>query len=209
MHTHTHTHTHTTQHTHTTHTHTYNDVITLQAISNYERAADFHRGEDSVGYVSYLHRNQPIRGPYSTSVQEVKSLNRFCCVCKLVFSLPLPSLLPLPPPSYTSPPSYGPPSSYRSANKCLIKVAHMCATLQQFDKAASLFEEVRVHPPLLFQARNIMCHCFLPSLQIGRNSLENTLLKYGAKDYFFKASICLFCKGPAEAKVCDCVTLPC
>ena len=37
-------------HTHThTHTHKYNDVITLQAISNYERAADFHRGEDSVG----------------------------------------------------------------------------------------------------------------------------------------------------------------
>ena len=46
---------------------------------------------------------------------------------------------------------------------------------------------------------------FLPSSQIGRNSLENTLLKYGAKDYFFKASICLFCKGPVEAKVCDCV----
>jgi len=48
--------------------------------------------------------------------------------------------------------------------------------LQQFDKAASLFEE------------------------IGKNSLENTLLKYGAKDYFFKAAICHFCKSPEEAK---------
>jgi len=83
-----------------------------EAISNYERAADYHRGEDAVG----------------------------------------------------------------SSNKCLVKVAHMCAMLQQFDKAASLFEE------------------------IGKNSLENTLLKYGAKDYFFKAAICHFCKSPEEAK---------
>jgi alpha-soluble NSF attachment protein len=29
-----------------------------------------------------------------------------------------------------------------SANKCLLKVAHMAAMLQQFDKAAGIFEEV-------------------------------------------------------------------
>ena len=36
--------------------------------------------------------------------------------------------------------------------------------------------------------------------QIGKNSLENTLLKYGAKDYFFKAAICKFCISPEEAQ---------
>ena len=81
----------------------------------------------------------------------------------------------------------------------------MCATMQQFDKAASLFEEVWVDPQEFWPLPFSSCHCVLPFSQIGRNSLENTLLKYGAKDYFFKASICLFCKGPAEAKVCDCV----
>lgn len=83
-----------------------------QAIRNYEQAADFYRGEDSVG----------------------------------------------------------------SANKCLLKVAYMSAQLQDFEKAATLFEE------------------------IGRNSLENTLLKYAAKDYFFKAAICRFCRSPYEAR---------
>ena len=32
--------------------------------------------------------------------------------------------------------------SLRSANKCLVKVGHMAAQLQQFEKAALLFEEV-------------------------------------------------------------------
>lgn len=33
---------------------------------------------------------------------------------------------------------------YSSSNKALLKVAHMCATLQKFDKSADLFEEVKV-----------------------------------------------------------------
>jgi len=37
-------------------------------------------------------------------------------------------------------------------------------------------------------------------VQIGKNSLENTLLKYGAKDYFFKASLCKFCISADEAQ---------
>ena len=60
--------------------------------------------------------------------------------------------------------------SNASANKCLTKVAHMSAQLQLFEKAASLFEE------------------------IGKGCLDNNLLKYSAKDYFFKALICWFCK---------------
>ena len=49
-------------------------------------------------------------------------------------------------------------------------------------------------------------------LKVGRNSLENTLLKYGAKDYFFKASICKFCINAESAMVCDwgggCLAMP-
>ncbi|XP_003387270.3 PREDICTED: alpha-soluble NSF attachment protein-like [Amphimedon queenslandica] len=59
--------------------------------------------------------------------------------------------------------------SNASANKCLLKVAHMCATSQNFQKAAELFDE------------------------IGKGCLDNGLLKYSAKDYFFKALLCWFC----------------
>jgi alpha-soluble NSF attachment protein len=83
-----------------------------QAITHYEQAADYYRGEDSTG----------------------------------------------------------------SANRCLLKVAHMSAQMQQFDKAAGIFEEV------------------------GRNSLENNLLRYSAKDYFFKAAICRYCIGVEDVK---------
>ena len=45
----------------------------------------------------------------------------------------------------------------RSANKCLVKVAHMCATMQNFQKAAELFEEVitTVSLVILFTAAKI------------------------------------------------------
>eukprot|EP00731_Ephydatia_muelleri_P027295 Em0019g168a len=58
--------------------------------------------------------------------------------------------------------------STASADKCVLKVAHMAAQLQMFDKAVQIFEEV------------------------ARNSLENTLRKYSAKEYFFKAAVCNF-----------------
>lgn len=83
-----------------------------EAIANYERAADYYKGEDSTG----------------------------------------------------------------SGNKCLLKVAHMCATMQDFSKGASVFEDV------------------------ARSSLDNTLLKYAAKEYFFKAAICHFCMSPQAAQ---------
>lgn len=46
-----------------------------------------------------------------------------------------------------------------------------------------------------------MCSPYLYFCQVGRNSLENTLLKYSAKDHFFKAAICHFCIGAEDAKV--------
>ena len=47
--------------------------------------------------------------------------------------------------------------------------------------------------------------------QVGRNSLENNLLRYSAKDHFFKASICWFCIGVEDVTVREraCVTCVC
>nr|QQY02503.1 alpha-soluble NSF attachment protein [Cryptocotyle lingua] len=59
--------------------------------------------------------------------------------------------------------------SNSSAMKCQLMVAQLCATLGQYSKAADIFEEV------------------------GKASMENKLLKYGAKEHLFKSSICHFC----------------
>ncbi|KFD50722.1 hypothetical protein M514_08378 [Trichuris suis] len=67
--------------------------------------------------------------------------------------------------------------SKSSANKCALKVAQFAAQLLNYKKAASLFEEV------------------------GTYSAENALLKYGAKDHFFKAALCLLCLDVLDGKV--------
>ena len=97
-----------------THSHTI-----AQAITHYEQAADYYKGEDSTGLVIILW--MVVQIPISILI----------CVC-------------------------------RSANKCLLKVAHMAAMLQQFDKAAGIFEEVfvisRVHTHISLSVRNLrMC----------------------------------------------------
>ena len=86
---------------------------------------------------TWVEINQSEDVPYSTSRQEMKSLDTFlvCLQVSVLSSL-----------TFTTS-----PLSWRSANKCLIKVAHMCATMQQFDKAASLFEEVCVVDPQEFR----------------------------------------------------------
>lgn len=56
-----------------------------------------------------------------------------------------------------------------SANKCLLKVAQFAAQLEKYQKAIEIYE------------------------QIGTSSIDNPLLKYGAKDHFFRASICHLC----------------
>lgn len=55
-------------------------------------------------------------------------------------------------------------SSHSSANKCLLKVAHYSAQQENYDKAFMIYEE------------------------IADSSLESPLLKYSAKDYFFRVS---------------------
>ena len=59
--------------------------------------------------------------------------------------------------------------SKTSANKCYLKVAEYAASLEQYDKAIKIFEDV------------------------GAAAADSSLLKYSAKDYFFKALLCHLC----------------
>ncbi|KAM6163508.1 beta-soluble NSF attachment protein isoform 2-T2 [Rhynchocyon petersi] len=67
--------------------------------------------------------------------------------------------------------------SNSSANKCLLKVAAYAAQLEQYQKAIEIYE------------------------QIGTNTMDNPLLKYSAKDYFFKAALCHFIVDELNAKL--------
>lgn len=67
--------------------------------------------------------------------------------------------------------------STSSANKCLLKVATYAAQLEQYQKAIEIYE------------------------QVGTYAMDSTLLKYSAKDYFFKAALCHFCIDVGNAKI--------
>jgi alpha-soluble NSF attachment protein len=56
-----------------------------------------------------------------------------------------------------------------SANKCLLKVAQFAAQLEKYARAIEIYE------------------------QIGTSSIDNPLLKYGARDHFFRAGMCHLC----------------
>uniref|UniRef100_A0A3P9IY62 Uncharacterized protein n=2 Tax=Oryzias latipes TaxID=8090 RepID=A0A3P9IY62_ORYLA len=67
--------------------------------------------------------------------------------------------------------------STSSANKCLLKVATYAAQLEQYQKAIEIYE------------------------QVGTYAMDSTLLKYSAKDHFFKAALCHFCVDTLNAKL--------
>uniref|UniRef100_A0A671VMY8 N-ethylmaleimide-sensitive factor attachment protein, beta b n=1 Tax=Sparus aurata TaxID=8175 RepID=A0A671VMY8_SPAAU len=67
--------------------------------------------------------------------------------------------------------------SNSSANKCLLKVGHYSAQLEQYPKAIEIYE------------------------QVAMSTMDNPLLKYNAKEYFFKASLCHFIVDELNAKV--------
>ncbi|KAG9484328.1 hypothetical protein GDO78_009964 [Eleutherodactylus coqui] len=67
--------------------------------------------------------------------------------------------------------------SNSSANKCLLKVASYAAQLEQYQKAIEIYE------------------------QIGTSTMDNPLLKYSAKEYFFKAALCHFIVDELNAKL--------
>lgn len=69
------------------------------------------------------------------------------------------------------------PPPHSSANKCLLKVAGYAAQLEQYQKAIDIYE------------------------QVGTSAMDSPLLKYSAKDYFFKAALCHFCIDMLNAKL--------
>ena len=56
-------------------------------------------------------------------------------------------------------------------------MARYAAQLEQYEKAISIYEEV------------------------GESCIENTLLKYSAKEYFFRAALCHMCVDLLNAQV--------
>ncbi|NXI68633.1 SNAA protein, partial [Anseranas semipalmata] len=69
------------------------------------------------------------------------------------------------------------PVAPSSANKCLLKVATYAAQLEQYQKAVEIYE------------------------QVGTSAMDSPLLKYSAKEYFFKAALCHFCIDMLNAKL--------
>ncbi|XP_047102083.1 alpha-soluble NSF attachment protein [Schistocerca piceifrons] len=66
--------------------------------------------------------------------------------------------------------------SNSSANKCLLKVAHYAAQLEDYEKAIKIYE------------------------QVAATSLDSSLLKYSAKEYFFRAALCHLCVDVLNAQ---------
>jgi len=66
--------------------------------------------------------------------------------------------------------------SNSSANKCLLKVAQYAAQLENYQKAIQIYE------------------------QVASASLDNSLLKYSAKEYFFRAVLCHMCVDNLDAQ---------
>jgi len=60
-------------------------------------------------------------------------------------------------------------NSSSAAIQCMVKVAQFAAQLEKYDKAIEVYEDV------------------------ARKSLDNSLLKWSVKDYFFRAILCYLC----------------
>lgn len=67
--------------------------------------------------------------------------------------------------------------SNTSANSCLLNVARYAAQLEQYDKSIQIYES------------------------IGQSSLDNNLLKYGAKEHFLRAGLCHLCVDLLNAQI--------
>lgn len=66
--------------------------------------------------------------------------------------------------------------SNSSANKCMLKVAEYAGKLEQYEKAIGIYEKV------------------------AGDALDSSLLKYSAKEYFFRASLCHLCIDALNAQ---------
>jgi alpha-soluble NSF attachment protein len=66
--------------------------------------------------------------------------------------------------------------SNSSANKCMLKVALYAAQLENYDRAIKIYE------------------------QVASSALESALIKYSAKEYFFRAALCHLCIDALNAQ---------
>merc|ERR1712165_330732 len=66
--------------------------------------------------------------------------------------------------------------SNSSANKCMLKVAQYAAQLENYPRAIEIYE------------------------QVAASALESSLLKYSAKEYFFRAALCHLCVDSLNAQ---------
>nr|ACO15068.1 Soluble NSF attachment protein [Caligus clemensi] len=66
--------------------------------------------------------------------------------------------------------------SNSSANKCMLKVAQYAAQPENYERAIRIYE------------------------QVAKTALESSLLKYSAKEYFFRASLCHLCVDALNAQ---------
>lgn len=67
--------------------------------------------------------------------------------------------------------------SSASANRCLLNVARYSAQLEQYQKAIDIYE------------------------QVASSCIDNNLLKYSAKEYFFRAALCHMCIDLLNAQI--------
>ena len=67
--------------------------------------------------------------------------------------------------------------STSSASKCMLKVAAFAAQLEDYKRAIEIYESV------------------------AATAMESSLLKYSAKDYFFRAAICHLCIDSVNAQL--------
>lgn len=74
--------------------------------------------------------------------------------------------------------------STSSANKCMLKVAQYAAQLEDYDKAIKIYEQVHLN----YNFRILYLTIFI--VQVASSCLDNSLLKYSAKEYFFRAALC-------------------
>jgi len=67
--------------------------------------------------------------------------------------------------------------SNSAANKCMLKVAQYAAHMEKYDKAIEIYE------------------------QVATSAMDNQLLRYSAKDHFFRAALCHMCRDIQDAAI--------
>lgn len=67
--------------------------------------------------------------------------------------------------------------STATANRCLLNVARYAAQLEQYQRAIDIYES------------------------IGQSSLDNHVMKYGAKEHFLRAGLCHLCVDTTNAQI--------